>query len=43
MIQRRQFGKTLVGGAIGAGVASPQAARAGRKNTLMHVGADYHA
>jgi flavin-dependent dehydrogenase len=46
MIQRREFGKTLVSGAIGAGVnratASPQAARLPRKNTLMHVGADYH-
>ena len=50
-MKRRQFGKTLVGGAIGAGItgsAGPGtvAARNGRiprKNTLMHVGGDYHS
>ncbi|MGA2724449.1 MAG: mannonate dehydratase [Bryobacteraceae bacterium] len=53
MIRRRDFGKTLVGGAVGAGIASgvnPEAAlaQAGRapkaeKNLLMHVGGDYHS
>jgi mannonate dehydratase len=53
MIRRRDFGKTLVGGAVGAGVASgvnPEVAlaQAGRppkakKNLLMHVGGDYHS
>ena len=47
-MKRRDFGKTLAGGVIGAGVASsvtPFAAKAAqrpRKNTLMHVGGDYH-
>src|SRR5215467_11413325 len=53
MIKRREFGKKLVSGALGAGAAAglssgtpaAQAARpqAPRKNTLMHVGADYHS
>jgi len=53
MIRRRDFGKTLVGGAAAAGIASgvnPEAAlaQAGRapvakKNLLMHVGGDYHS
>jgi mannonate dehydratase len=51
MMKRREFGKKLAGGVIGAGVAgnlatgtaSAQAARAPRKNTLMHVGGDYHS
>jgi len=42
MIKRREFGKALVSGAIGAGV-NPGLAAAPRKNTLMHVGADYHS
>ncbi len=43
MIKRREFGKALVSGAIGAGVNPGVAAPAPRKNTLMHVGADYHS
>jgi mannonate dehydratase len=51
MVKRREFGAKLVGGAIGAGIAassvsgpaSAQRARAPRKNTLMHVGGDYHS
>jgi mannonate dehydratase len=51
-MRRRDFGKTLLGGAVGAGLeasgianlASAQTSkpRLARKNTLMHVGADYH-
>jgi mannonate dehydratase len=47
-MKRREFGKTLASGVIGAGVAgsvapySAGAATAPRKNTLMHVGGDYH-
>ena len=47
-MKRRDFGKTLASGVIGAGVAgsvapfSANAAAAPRKNTLMHVGGDYH-
>ena len=51
-MRRRDFGKTLLGGAVGAGleasgIANPLPPRAskprlGEKNTLMHVGADYH-
>ena len=51
MMKRREFGQKFVSGAIGAGIASPsapgtasaQAPRAPRKNTLMHVGGDYHS
>ena len=50
-MKRREFGQRLVSGAIGAGIASSslpgtasaQTARAPRKNTLMHVGGDYHS
>src|SRR5438128_11819502 len=50
-MQRREFGQKLVRSAIGAGIAgssapgttSAQAARAPRRNTLMHVGGDYHS
>src|SRR5450432_894543 len=49
MIRRRDFSKT-VSGALASGVAnsvgpagSAQAASLHRKNTLMHVGADYHS
>jgi hypothetical protein len=47
-MKRREFGTTVAGGVIGAGVAasvtpfSAHAAPAPRKNTLMHVGGDYH-
>jgi mannonate dehydratase len=53
MIKRRDFGKALASSAAGAGLAgdiSSQAALAEaaqppkpRKNTLMHVGGDYHS
>ena len=48
-MRRREFGERLVGGAIGAGMAASTAANAAaqaarpRKNTLMHVGGDYHS
>ena len=43
-MKRRQFGGTLASGLAGAGVAAPsQSARRPRKNTLMHVGGDYHS
>ncbi|MEX2262148.1 MAG: mannonate dehydratase [Bryobacteraceae bacterium] len=50
MIKRREFGKNLVGGVIAGtaagaanpGAASAQASRSPKKNTLMHVGGDYH-
>ena len=50
-MKRRDFGKALAGGAIGAGVAGSvapwelsanAAQRVPRQNTLMHVGGDYH-
>src|SRR4030095_7772099 len=47
-MKRRDFGKTLATGVIGAGVANSVApfsstvAAAPRKNTLMHLGGDYH-
>src|ERR1700759_5283518 len=46
--KRRDLGKTLVAGVVSAGAVAPQAAaaeprHAGRKNTLMHVGGDYHS
>jgi mannonate dehydratase len=50
MMNRRGFGEKLVSGAMGAAIASSSAAsaapaqtRAAKKNTLMHVGGDYHA
>ncbi|MCX6633602.1 MAG: mannonate dehydratase, partial [Acidobacteria bacterium] len=45
MMKRREFGGKLAGGAVGIGFAgSPAAAaRAPRRNTLMHVGGDYHS
>lgn len=51
MIKRREFGGKLVSGAIAAGAAGlaapgsapAQTARAPRKNSLMHVGGDYHS
>lgn len=43
-MKRREFGQKLVSSAIAAGVAgSPAAAIVPKKNTLMHVGADYHS
>src|SRR5882672_5654945 len=46
MMQRREFSRSLAIGAAVAG-ASPgapaQTPRAPRKNTLMHVGGDYHS
>src|SRR5579883_3391299 len=43
MLKRREFGQTLVGGALAASTpVSAAAARSPRKNTLMHVGGDYH-
>jgi len=43
-MKRREFGATVAGGVIGAGFSGPvKAARAPRKNTLMHVGGDYHS
>jgi mannonate dehydratase len=46
--KRRDFGKTLVAGVVSAGAVVPQAAaaepkHAPKKNTLMHVGGDYHS
>jgi hypothetical protein len=53
-MQRREFNKALVGGALGSGLtaaidrqpasAQPRSSERAtpRKNTLMHVGADYH-
>jgi mannonate dehydratase len=43
-MKRRDFGKTLGGAVAAAGLEAPiQAAAKARKNTLMHVGADYHS
>ncbi len=48
MIERREFNKAMVSGAVGGMIASSAASAAPapplapRKNTLMHVGADYH-
>ena len=52
-MKRREFGGKVMTGAVAAGIAglagsstgtaSAQTARAPRKNTLMHVGGDYHS
>ncbi|MCZ2146553.1 MAG: mannonate dehydratase [Bryobacterales bacterium] len=48
MMRRREFGKKMWRGAAAAGLAGAaesgiaQGARTPRKNTLMHVGGDYH-
>ena len=45
-MKRREFGKGLVGGAIGTQIAAAQlaqSARTPRRNTLMRVGGDYHS
>src|SRR5260370_34916416 len=46
MMQRREFSRNLAIGAVlaGASTSAPaQTPRAPRKNTLMHVGGDYHS
>jgi mannonate dehydratase len=49
MMKRREFGRKLAGGVLGAGLAGsfrPASARGAstlRQNTLMHVGGDYHS
>ena len=43
MMKRREFGGKLVSGAIAAGMGGASASGAARKNTLMHVGGDYHS
>jgi mannonate dehydratase len=47
MMKRREFGQRVGGAVIGAALAGPATASAQpttpRKNTLMHVGADYHS
>src|SRR5438094_120728 len=46
MMKRREFGQKLGGAAMAAALAGPaaaSAAQAPRKNTLMHVGGDYHS
>jgi len=51
MMKRREFGKKLVSATIGAAVAgesatgeaSAQTSHTPRRNTLMHVGGDYHS
>jgi mannonate dehydratase len=42
-MKRRQFGGTLAGGLVAASAAPSQSTRKPRKNTLMHVGGDYHS
>jgi mannonate dehydratase len=45
-MKRREFGARLVAGVAGSasvGLVSAQAVRAPRRNTLMHVGGDYHS
>ena len=52
MLKRRQFGKAVAGSVLGAGLSatktfeqmvSAQKPNPARKNTLMHVGGDYHS
>lgn len=44
MMKRRQFGGTVAACLAAAGSAAPsQSVRGRRKNTLMHVGGDYHS
>src|SRR6478672_5962108 len=51
MMKRREFSQRLIGSPIAAGItvepspgaAAPKGAHTPRKNTLMHVGADYHS
>ena len=43
-MRRRQFGGTLASGILATGVGAPaQTSRRARKNTVMHVGGDYHS
>jgi len=42
-MRRRDFGGSLVAGAAGLSPVAAAAATAPRKNTLMHVGGDYHS
>jgi mannonate dehydratase len=42
-MKRREFGQSLLGGAVASGATPLPAAAAARKNTLMHVGGDYHS
>ena len=46
-MKRREFAKSIAGGVLGAGVVNSvtpsPASAAAKKNTLMHVGADYHS
>ena len=50
-MKRREFGEKVVSAAIGVSMAgkstnaeaSAQSSRTPRKNTLMHVGGDYHS
>src|SRR5580704_4684353 len=41
-MKRRDFGKGIVGGAIASGLAAAPLLKTPRRNTLMHVGGDYH-
>src|SRR6476659_7501698 len=41
-MKRREFGQALAVGAVAGGIAGVPAIAAARKNTLMHVGGDYH-
>ena len=46
MMKRREFGQKLGGAAVSVALAGPATASAQpvpRKNTLMHVGGDYHS
>ena len=51
MLKRREFGKAVAGGLIGAGLPAAASGEApgapappvARRNTLMHVGGDYHS
>src|SRR5258708_37710265 len=42
-MRRRDFGGSLAAGAVGFAPSAAGAAATPRKNTLMHVGADYHS
>jgi len=42
-MRRREFGKGLVGGALGSNLAAAQTSHTPKRNTLMRVGGDYHS
>src|SRR5258708_19721030 len=42
-MRRRDFGGSLAAGAVGFAPSAAGSAATPRKNTLMHVGADYHS